>query len=202
MPLKSPVGTGPGNNRPKSWTCWFGPSLCKSNGFLLMTITVPSNNFCAFNWPTSVCWQKMLRYEPSKRITARQALEHEYFKDLEMVQWPASVVLWCVGICMSWVTRFIPFYEPLYSLPPSLPVSAFLSFSWIFWIWCALRCIQEYQLDYRLGLYSMKVNILHMFSYCFPKRRWFRFCLYIHAVIVISKNNNGRDKNIVMIASH
>ena len=125
MPLKSPVLsfiTGPGNNRPKSWTCWFGPSLCKSNGFLLMTITVPSNNFCAFNWPTSVCWQKMLRYEPSKRITARQALEHEYFKDLEMVQWHASVVLWCVGICMSWVARFIPFYEPLYSLsrPPYL----------------------------------------------------------------------------------
>ncbi|BAF10618.1 Os03g0108800, partial [Oryza sativa Japonica Group] len=29
---------------------------------------------------------KMLRYEPNKRITARQALEHEYFKDLEMVQ--------------------------------------------------------------------------------------------------------------------
>uniref|UniRef100_A0A0E0NNV0 Protein kinase domain-containing protein n=4 Tax=Oryza TaxID=4527 RepID=A0A0E0NNV0_ORYRU len=27
---------------------------------------------------------KMLRYEPNKRITARQALEHEYFKDLEM----------------------------------------------------------------------------------------------------------------------
>ena len=87
-----------------------------------MTITVPSNNFSAFNWPTSVCWQKMLRYEPSKRITARQALEHEYFKDLEMVQWHASVVLWCVGICMSWVARFIPFYEPLYSLsrPPYL----------------------------------------------------------------------------------
>ncbi|XP_062217017.1 cell division control protein 2 homolog isoform X2 [Phragmites australis] len=29
---------------------------------------------------------KMLRYEPNKRITARQALEHEYLKDLEMVQ--------------------------------------------------------------------------------------------------------------------
>uniref|UniRef100_A0A8I6Y392 [RNA-polymerase]-subunit kinase n=1 Tax=Hordeum vulgare subsp. vulgare TaxID=112509 RepID=A0A8I6Y392_HORVV len=29
---------------------------------------------------------KMLRFEPNKRITARQALEHEYFKDMEMVQ--------------------------------------------------------------------------------------------------------------------
>ena len=129
MPLKSPVLsfiTGPGNNRPKSWTCWFGPSLCKSNGFLLITITQQTNNFSAFNWPISVCWQKMLRYEPNKRITARQALEHEYFKDLEMVQWHASVVLWCVGICMSWVARFIPFYEPLYSLP--LPPSLSLHF--------------------------------------------------------------------------
>ncbi|KAM0926626.1 hypothetical protein ACQ4PT_003633 [Festuca glaucescens] len=29
---------------------------------------------------------KMLRFEPSKRITARQALDHEYFKDIEVVQ--------------------------------------------------------------------------------------------------------------------
>jgi hypothetical protein len=36
--------------------------------------------------PISVCRQKMLQYEPSKRITARQALEHEYFKDHQMVQ--------------------------------------------------------------------------------------------------------------------
>lgn len=33
-----------------------------------------------------VSLQKMLRFEPNKRITARQALEHEYFKDMEMVQ--------------------------------------------------------------------------------------------------------------------
>ena len=182
MPLKSPVVsfiTGPGNNRPKSWTCWFGPSLCKSNGFLLITITQQTNNFSAFNWPISVCWQKMLRYEPSKRITARQALEHEYFKDLEMVQWHASVVLWCVGICMSWVARFIPFYEPLYSLsrPPYLCIFVIqLDISNL----VCLRCIQEYQLDYRLGLYSLKVNILHMFISCFSKHRWFLF-LSVHS---------------------
>lgn len=28
--------------------------------------------------------QKMLRLDPSKRINARAALEHEYFKDLEV----------------------------------------------------------------------------------------------------------------------
>jgi serine/threonine protein kinase len=27
--------------------------------------------------------QKMLRLDPSKRITARAALEHDYFRDLE-----------------------------------------------------------------------------------------------------------------------
>jgi cyclin-dependent kinase 2 len=27
--------------------------------------------------------QKMLRLDPSKRINARSALEHEYFRDLE-----------------------------------------------------------------------------------------------------------------------
>ena len=145
---------GPGNNSPKSWTCWLGPSLCKSNGLLIMTAA--SYILAVLNSPISVCWQKMLRYEPSKRITARQALEHEYFKDLEMVQWPAKCAWRCFGICncMSWVAHSFLWASVL---------SAFLSFNWIFWIWCVLRCIKEYQIDYRLGLYLLKVNILHVY---------------------------------------
>jgi hypothetical protein len=94
--------------------------------FLLMIITVASNNFTAFNSPISVFWQKMLRYEPSKRITARQALEHEYFKDLAMVQWPASVV--CLAFVWAEPLRFIPFMNPCTLSLPRLSLSLSLHF--------------------------------------------------------------------------
>jgi hypothetical protein len=48
--------------------------------------------FIDFNWfllkfvdVLCIVFQSMLRLDPSRRITARGALEHEYFKDIKCV---------------------------------------------------------------------------------------------------------------------
>jgi serine/threonine protein kinase len=57
---------------------------CKSTGYYLI-ISVASYDFL-YSIYIFLLNDKMLRYEPNKRITTGQALEHEYFKDLETAQ--------------------------------------------------------------------------------------------------------------------
>jgi hypothetical protein len=124
----------------------------------------------AASYISSLYWIHLFPSADRKCFGMSQAKESQLGKHLSTstsrtLRWYSdllNVLGAALAFVIVWAESLIPFYGRLYSLI----LSAFLSFSWIFWIWCVLRCIKEYQIDYRLGLYLLKVNILHVY---FPR---------------------------------
>lgn len=57
----------------------------------------------------SVYFQRMLCLDPSKRLTAREALRHEYFKDFQSLDWSLIIIkFW------YWVGRYINLEIPIW----------------------------------------------------------------------------------------
>lgn len=132
--------------------------------------------------------QKMLCLDPSRRITARSALEHEYFKDIGFVPW-LSFAIWSrvlyIGVCgwfcssfRVWVVRDPSCSHVAVSLKPwtdqvelILAASDFLIHT--------LLLADPICLKYTLVVYLLLLNWIFQF---FPSPLWF----WLHGKHIIS----------------
>jgi hypothetical protein len=74
--------------------------------------------------------QKMLCLDPVRRITARSALGHEYFKDLGLVPWASDICL-----CLYYILLWHPTVKACILLGHETKWCWFLSFSCFYFVW-------------------------------------------------------------------
>jgi hypothetical protein len=119
------------NSCHKSWTCWFGPSLCKSTGYSLIINVDFLYSIYLFLLTDRKCFGMSQTKESQldRLLSMSTSRISRLHNDLLCYRH-------CVGICMSWVARFIPFMNAATcSLPLALHFChpAGYSESGVFW---------------------------------------------------------------------